>query len=262
MTGRQHLTRTGSVNHRSHPGARDNAEFVAQLQDLLVESADIPDFLPELVTATASRFSAMGSPVACGATVISNKKLLAAASSSPLAKKLDDIQYRYGDGPGLAAARTRATIHVPDVHTERRWPDYVRAAEATKARSILALPLDLGPSADGVMTLYSTHDHAYFDRDILAARQVTGVASKALQLALKMAQLRDTRDDMAAALESRTTIDTAVGMIMAQNRCSRDEAFQILVKASNHRNIKLRTVAAGVIAGVAGDHRIRTSFDD
>ncbi|MGO4250098.1 ANTAR domain-containing protein [Paenarthrobacter sp. RAF54_2] len=49
---------------------------------------------------------------------------------------------------------------------------------------------------------------------------------------------------------------------MAQNRCSRDAAFQILVSASSHRNIKLRVVAQGIIAHVAGDRKISAAFEE
>jgi len=54
----------------------------------------------------------------------------------------------------------------------------------------------------------------------------------------------------------------AVGAIMAENRCSRDTAFQILTRASNTRNIKLRDVAASVIRSISGEQQIVTYFDE
>lgn len=63
-------------------------------------------------------------------------------------------------------------------------------------------------------------------------------------------------------MTSRTIIDAACGVIMAQNRCSHDDAFQLLAKASSHRNQKLHDVAGEIIArlGVNPDHPLR--FDD
>ncbi|WP_253905045.1 ANTAR domain-containing protein [Arthrobacter sp. H14] len=49
-------------------------------------------------------------------------------------------------------------------------------------------------------------------------------------------------------MKTRTTIDLAVGIIMGQSRCSQDEAFALLRSASSTRNIKLREVAAGIVA--------------
>ncbi|MDR6986957.1 hypothetical protein J2Y66_001427 [Paenarthrobacter nitroguajacolicus] len=138
----------------------------------------------------------------------------------------------------------------------------MKAAAATNVGSILALPMELNRTAEAVVNLYSTRRHGFSEKDIMAAERITDTGAKALHLAVKMAQLRDARDNLTAALESRATIDTAVGIIMAENRCSRDAAFQILAKASSHRNVKLRTVAAGIIAKVAGDQRLTANFEE
>ncbi|MDQ0769321.1 AmiR/NasT family two-component response regulator [Pseudarthrobacter defluvii] len=58
--------------------------------------------------------------------------------------------------------------------------------------------------------------------------------------------------DLAAALESRTAIDLAAGIIMAQTGCSQKEAINILMKASSNRNEKLRDVALSVLARFNG----------
>ncbi|WP_405474549.1 ANTAR domain-containing protein [Paenarthrobacter ilicis] len=49
------------------------------------------------------------------------------------------------------------------------------------------------------------------------------------------------------AMERRTVIDQVCGMIMAQNNCSQDEAFAVLQKASQHRNIKLHSLAEEIV---------------
>ncbi|BAS06946.1 hypothetical protein AHiyo4_03680 [Arthrobacter sp. Hiyo4] len=58
--------------------------------------------------------------------------------------------------------------------------------------------------------------------------------------------------DLQSALESRTSIDIACGVIMAQNRCSYNDAIAIIAKASSHRNIKLRKVAECILANLPG----------
>ncbi|MEI2277108.1 GAF and ANTAR domain-containing protein [Paenarthrobacter ilicis] len=49
------------------------------------------------------------------------------------------------------------------------------------------------------------------------------------------------------AMERRTVIDQVCGMIMVQNNCSQDEAFAVLQKASQHRNIKLHSLAEEIV---------------
>ena len=48
-------------------------------------------------------------------------------------------------------------------------------------------------------------------------------------------------------IESLPTIEQAKGMIMAVRRCTADEAFAILVTASNRQNVKLREVAQRIV---------------
>lgn len=60
-------------------------------------------------------------------------------------------------------------------------------------------------------------------------------------------------------MESRTAIDLAAGVFMAQSRCSQDAAMAILKAASNTRNTKLRDVEAAVLASV-GQDSVTTHF--
>ncbi|WP_237759887.1 ANTAR domain-containing protein [Arthrobacter alpinus] len=73
-------------------------------------------------------------------------------------------------------------------------------------------------------------------------------ASQAFAIALRMARHQDTATDAVEAMKSRTTIDLAVGMIMGQNNCSQKRAVEILKAASSRRNIKLRQIAAALVA--------------
>jgi AmiR/NasT family two-component response regulator len=43
-------------------------------------------------------------------------------------------------------------------------------------------------------------------------------------------------------MEHRTAVDLACGMIMTESDCTQDEAFALLVKASQNRNQKVHDV--------------------
>jgi len=49
------------------------------------------------------------------------------------------------------------------------------------------------------------------------------------------------------AMASRAVIEQAKGLIMGRQHCSPQEAFEVLVRASQHQNRKLRDIAAAVI---------------
>ncbi len=50
------------------------------------------------------------------------------------------------------------------------------------------------------------------------------------------------------AMESRAVIEQAEGILMAAQGCDPDEAFQILVRASQNQNRKLRAIATEIVA--------------
>jgi hypothetical protein len=77
---------------------------------------------------------------------------------TPLGIDLDTLQYTLGDGPTLQAAREGRTVTEPDLHAAHpaRWPLFLPAAARTPARTIVALPLQIGATTAGVLTGYRT----------------------------------------------------------------------------------------------------------
>ncbi|TQJ33975.1 GAF domain-containing protein [Arthrobacter sp. SLBN-122] len=231
------------------------------LQDLLLESVDVGALLSELATVSAATLS-VDHEVMCGVTLMRRKKPTTVATSNSRVPALDELQYGKGEGPCLTALRELTTIHVPDVREDTRWPHYTAAAWAEGIGSILAVPLPLEGEANAALNVYSAKTHAFSGEAIEKAEAYALEASKSLRLAVRIAQLVDDRENLIAAMESRTTIDVAVGAIMAQNRCSQESAIKILRIASSSRNVKLRDVAAAVVASVADDPKVLTHFDD
>jgi len=226
------------------------AEDEQRLLGLVLDSPEIASFLTELAIMTASCLSSQDDFVECGVTVLRDKRPAVVASSDARAASLDEIQNGFGDGPCLTALRENNTILIPDLMAEERWHHYAEAALDYGVRSILAVPLDLAGEAQGVANLYSRRPNGFSDLDILTAENFVANASRSLRLALGMARLKGVHDDLVAAMQSRTIIDMAVGVIMAQNGSSQDDAVRILTRASSSRNIKLRDVASTVVDSV------------
>lgn len=231
------------------------------LQDLVLQCDDVEELLDELAAFSAARLSTLGE-VLCGVTLLRHRKATTVAISDVRVLPLDEMQYGFGDGPCMTSIRESSTIHVPDLHDEARWPDYAAAAWAQGIGSILSVPLPLEGEANAALNIYSTRTHAFSGADIEAAETYAGQASKALRLAVRVAQLTDDKKNLTAAMESRTAIDVAIGAIMAQNRCSQESAFRILKIASSTRNVKLRDVETSIVASVSKDPDIFTHFDN
>ncbi|GAA3369787.1 hypothetical protein GCM10017744_090910 [Streptomyces antimycoticus] len=67
-------------------------------------------------------------------------------------------------------------------------------------------------------------------------------------LLAEVAELRSRSEQLGQALESRAVIDQARGMVMVLAPCSSNRAWDLLVDVSQHCNIKLRDVAAALVA--------------
>ena len=71
------------------------------------------------------------------------------------------------------------------------------------------------------------------------AAHIAEHAAGAIAIALRIAEHSKAIDNLRTALTSRSTIDQAIGILMAQQRCDARSAFALLRQASRCRNIKL-----------------------
>lgn len=229
------------------------------LHDLLLEDHEISDFLNEVARLTAQHFSRRAS-VLCGVTMQRPKRNAVVASSSAQAMNLDEIQAGFDEGPCLEAQRTGTFILVADTRYETRWPHYMKTVHDSNLRSIMAVPLPLAGEAKAAMNFYSEHINAFTEADSIEAQQYARLAAKVVQIALRITTHAENAAHRQAAMESRTAIDIAIGIVMVQSRCSQDEAFAILQRASSHRNIKLRILAEEIVASI-GQAKPATAFE-
>ncbi|TKV29075.1 GAF and ANTAR domain-containing protein [Arthrobacter sp. NamB2] len=230
------------------------------LQDVVLDSQDVEEFLTKLVTIAGHTLSAEHDEVLCGVTLLRARTKTTVASNSPDAQKMDEVQYEYNDGPCLRAARLGTVHYVCDFDAEERFPEYSRAIADHGIKSALGVPIPLEGEATAALNFYSPLVDAFKEDAIEAAQHFAEEVSASLRLAVRIAKLTESSEDMRAAMESRTTIDLAVGVIMGQNRCSQDEAMSILKTASSARNIKLRDVAASVVQSL-GQGPAKTHFE-
>lgn len=227
-----------------------NLFLVERLQDLTLSSVTVQEFLHELATLTAKAFSIPTGLVECAMTITRDHKPVRAAFSGAPSGSLDDLQYDFTEGPCLTAIHERTVVHIPDLRREKRWEQYVALAEQAGMRSVLVLPLDLETDGVATLSLYSTRPEHFDSATVEQIQDYARRITKPVQLAARLAAGGEHSADLRAAMDSRTVIDLAVGIVMAQNRCSQDEAFNILVSASGSRNIKLRQIAERVVGSV------------
>ncbi|GAB3546320.1 GAF and ANTAR domain-containing protein [Arthrobacter tumbae] len=234
------------------PAVQEERSLLEKLQDLVLSTSDMQEFLNELAVLSARSVSGNGEDVLCGITLLRRRRAATVAYNSETAKSMDELQYAFKEGPCLTAASEQRTIVVDDFATENRWPEYSEVVSGHGLRSILSAPFTIGAGAHAAMNLYSYRPGSFRNEEVTFAESYARQASKGLQLALRMAHYSEEADNRSRAMESRTDIDVAVGIVMAQNRCSQAVAFEILQRASNTRNVKLRVIAAEIVQRVSG----------
>ncbi|MHA7174827.1 ANTAR domain-containing protein [Arthrobacter monumenti] len=230
------------------------------LYDAVLDSADVGEFLNELCLHAVQSLSD-DEDLLCGITLLRQKKAATVASSSERAQAMDEVQYKFKDGPCLTASREQHFVQIPDLRTEQRWPDYIAAITGRGVHSVLAVPFDLSGDAKAALNLYSSTAGKFTDEAVEKASDYAGEAARSLRLAVRIARHSEAVTDLKAAMESRTVIDIAIGVIMTQSRCSQAEAFEILKKASSHRNVKLRELATTIVSGAGAGAQPETHFD-
>lgn len=186
----------------------------------------------------------------CGITLSQDDRVITAASADALACQLDEQQYEYESGPCLEALATGAVVDAGDLVTEQRWNGYPTIAMAHGILSILSIPLIVDSKPVGVLNLYARTPRAFSAVDRQLAGLLAGQAAIAITAALRHYDEVTLADHLRIALSSRSVIDQAIGIVMAQRRCDPDTAFATLRTISQRRNVKLRTVAAELVDAI------------
>jgi GAF domain-containing protein len=174
-----------------------------------------------------------------GVTLFAGGKLYTAAVSDPFVEKLDSRQYDIGDGPCIQAATQGSTVRSDDLQDEQRWSGFGQAAAELGVRSILSVQLFVQNRDLGALNIYSSQPGAFDEDSETVALLLSAHASVALANALVTQNLK-------LAVDSRDVIGQAKGILMERYKLTSQQAFEMLVGASQTGHRKLREVAQDV----------------
>jgi GAF domain-containing protein len=215
-----------------------------ELTDLLVAMPDVSTLLQRTATLAAA---AVAPNTSCGITLARNGPPLTVAASDGRSPQVDEQQYEVDEGPCLDALRHGIVVAVPRLTDEDRWPEYCPRALALGVRSSLSLPLRIEGASVGALNLYCDRAERFNEVERenaeIYARQVVNVMS----VALRHFEQVETIEQLHQALTSRATIDQAIGVLVARERVTPEQAFVLLRRASQNSNVKLRDVAAALV---------------
>jgi GAF domain-containing protein len=230
----------------SHDALLDQVNAFAELGGIV--------FAEHTLEAVMDRIATLAKATIPGADEVSvtlvNGKPVTAAATGDLAVAVDEVQYGAGTGPCLDAAEAATTVLIPDMAAEERWPEFTPLARDRGAESSLSIGLPVQQRVYGALNIYSRSPHAFDDDAVAAAESFARYAAVAVANATLYQATAALAEQMKVAMASRAVIDQAKGILMGAHGCDSEQAFTLLVTASQRHNRKLRDIAQGIVDSV------------
>lgn len=178
-----------------------------------------------------------------GIFVLDGTEITTPVHSDPVVLDVDAIQHRSKEGPCLEAVTAHRTSYADELAEDSRWPRFGPEAAATGIRSVLAVALSANGTR-GALNLYACLPAAFGVLD-----RANGQIFATLALTAAEAHEEDLRhiESLERALVTREMIGQAIGILMERERITADQAFDILRRASQRLNVKLRDVAQNLV---------------
>jgi hypothetical protein len=150
-----------------------------------------------------------------------------------VAAELDQAQLDAGEGPLVVASRDERQTSGPigDLH-------------------VVAVPGSWGDSGPVVLTVYL--DHVPQVEDLKAIEEMEPLVAHAASVVEFCAGETLRADQMVRMVQHRRYIEQAKGLVMGARPSTPGEAFELLVRASQHANVKLRDVATALVLTAGG----------
>jgi hypothetical protein len=182
---------------------------------------------------------------AAGIFVVQGDRVTTAAASDPIVVELDELQFATNEGPCLDAVGHGSSSYASDLSDDERWPRFGPAAVQAGVRSILAFRLSDRPVS--VLNLYARSPAAFGATDRAKGLIFATLAGIALDAAGERADDEQRVANLHDALLTRELIGQAQGILIERERITADQAFDVLRRASQNLNVKLREVARTLV---------------
>jgi GAF domain-containing protein len=231
--------------HGNAPPSTDPQSAFAELSGIVLGAQPLEQVLERVAELSQQ---AIPGAAAVSMTLLGGDRARSVAFAGDVAAGLDERQYDAGFGPCMDAARTGTTIVIADTASDETYPEFAREARRQGVTNTVSIGLPIADRTIGALNVYGTDAGAPFDQDAIStARTFAHYAAVALANASLYGSTAELAQQLQQALRSRAVIDQAKGIIMAQLRCSPDDAFRHLTSMSQGQNRKVRDVAAEIV---------------
>jgi transcriptional regulator with GAF, ATPase, and Fis domain len=175
-----------------------------------------------------------------GVIISANGAVASAAVTASPVRTSDHVEFALDEGPGLVAIREGSSVLVDDTETDKRWPRWGPRAASLDLRSVLSTPMRNDGNTVGSLNLYARRVGAFNAEDLEVTRILAHHATAAyLTTSKASAAIR--------AIDTRTMIGQAEGILMERYAINADQAFSVLRRYSQQNNIAVREIATALV---------------
>lgn len=176
-----------------------------------------------------------------GISVLDSSGVRTLAASNELLRRIDDLQFDLRQGPCYDALRNHEVVTSQDLGTDDRWPLWgSRMADEVGVHSALSLRLFTSSDTLGALNLYARQPGAFGQEDVLEGQILAAHAAALVASSIKESQLT-------TALEHRTVLGQATGILIERFGIDADAAFNVMRRISQTHNIKLYVLAQDLV---------------
>lgn len=181
------------------------------------------------------------------------------AASSATTRLVEESQFGLGEGPTRDAFAARRPVLIADLEVIGlpRWPGWGRVALDVGVCAVYALPLHVGATIFGVLTLYVDRPSTLEGQKLETALVFSEIATEILLDGSMPGDGQQLERDLDATLDTHSYVYQAQGMVMVDLGVSLPEALARMRAHAFTTGQDLTTMAGEIVSG-----RVRLPHDD
>jgi GAF domain-containing protein len=241
-----------TIEYSRDGGDRESLAAFAELSKIMLGDGSLNETLGRI--AALARDTIPGTDEV-SVTLIDRDKPKTVVFTGQLAVHLDERQYESGLGPCVDAALTGETV-VVEVANDNLYQDFAHSARRAGVTHSVSVGLPVPQRVVGALNIYASTPDPLAEETIALAQAFASYAGVAVANAALYNYTAELADQMRAAMQSRSVIEQAKGILMARDGCSADDAFKKLTRLSQNSHRKLREIAQSIVDNTHSDQRV------
>jgi GAF domain-containing protein len=162
---------------------------------------------------------------------------------------LESLQEQFGEGPCVDAFLKDGPVLADDLAADPRWPSVGPLAAGHGVRAVLGVPIDLRDGPMGTLNVYAAHPRGWDDSEVAAIQAYTRVIASLLRSAVQAHVSGRAATQLQRALDSRSLIEQAKGVLMERRGLDQQAAFELLRSRARSTRRRLQDVARETVGG-------------